>query len=312
MKSCIIFGRLPPPIGGVTKSVSNLCEMFSLSAVTFKIFDYSILELRHVLKRYDLAHVNSSSPIKRLVSLFIGFVIAKKAVFVVHGNRFDPRTLVNRLCLSLASGVIVLNENVKNSILSSGYSKDKILLQSPVFRSLDNKLVVEDVNFLGRKFAGSKIVTLYSNHGGHLDGKEVYGFTFFFSDLIDCFNPSDFVFVVVDLDGSYKNTVSSLREKYEIIYFDKPVDFSSLLKCTDLYIRPTNFDGSSIAVLEALQCNVKVIASNVVDRPKGVITYDVNDKKSFSKALELSTSIGNIEINPLSDISELFEFYRNI
>lgn len=43
---------------------------------------------------------------------------------------------------------------------------------------------------------------------------------------------------------------------------------------TDVYVRPTYTDGDSVAVREALDAGMVVIASNVCPRPKGVDTYD--------------------------------------
>lgn len=308
----IIFGKLPPPVGGVTTSIKNLVEVFSYNNIEFSIFDYRFSELSNIFKFYDLSHINSSSPMKRLFSLIIGRLISKKVIFVVHGNRFENNKLINKLCLAIASGVIVLNETVKSSILKTNFCPDKILLQSPVLKSHFKKDAGSEFIFLKEKYPTRSVVTLYSNHGGYLDGKEVYGFTFFFSNLIKFFDASEVVFVIVDLDGTFKNLIDSLSCKFEILYYNKPVDFPSLLSCTDLYIRPTNFDGSSIAVLEALQYKVKVIASNVVDRPHGVFVYDVDDESSFHNALERSKTeeISNKDL--LTDFSQLIKFYKDI
>lgn len=308
----LIFGKLPPPIGGVTTSIKNLVEILSFNNIEFRLFDYSLFELSSVFRLYDLSHINSSSPFKRLLSLIIGRIVSKKVVFVIHGNRFDHNKIINRICLALTSGVIVLNQDVKNSILKTGFGEQRMFLQSPVLKSPVKKIVGSEFSFLKEKYLCKSFVTLYSNHGGFLDGKEVYGFSFFFSKLIGFFNASEFVFIVVDLDGKFKEVVDSFTDRFEILYYNKPVNFLSLLSCTDFYIRPTNFDGSSVAVLEALQLNVKVIASNVVDRPSGVFVYDVDDESSFFNALKKARNEDGSSEYLLSEFSHFVDFYKDI
>ena len=46
-----------------------------------------------------------------------------------------------------------------------------------------------------------------------------------------------------------------------------------LWSCTDIYVRPTFTDGDSVAVREAIDAGMMVIASDVCQRPEGVITY---------------------------------------
>jgi len=59
-----------------------------------------------------------------------------------------------------------------------------------------------------------------------------------------------------------------------------------LLSNVDVYIRPTNFDGNSVSILEALSSGVPVLASDVVDRGVGVKTFKNNDKKDFIDKLK--------------------------
>ena len=54
------------------------------------------------------------------------------------------------------------------------------------------------------------------------------------------------------------------------------VDVIQILKQTECLIRFTTTDGDSISVREALFLNKSVIASNVVERPVGVTTVNLN------------------------------------
>jgi hypothetical protein len=60
---------------------------------------------------------------------------------------------------------------------------------------------------------------------------------------------------------------------------DEPIEnMSNLLKDIEIYLRPTQSDGDSLLVRDALCAGCRVLASDVVPRPKGVITFhDVDD-----------------------------------
>ena len=70
-----------------------------------------------------------------------------------------------------------------------------------------------------------------------------------------------------------------------VIHLNKEIDFKCLLKEIDIYIRPTIKDGDSVAVQEALMLNVKVLASNIVPRPTGVLNYKLHCFDDFIQQL---------------------------
>jgi glycosyltransferase involved in cell wall biosynthesis len=60
-----------------------------------------------------------------------------------------------------------------------------------------------------------------------------------------------------------------------VLFVTEPLDeAASLWRLSDLVIRATNTDGNSLSVMEALSVGVPVVASDCVDRPEGVITFE--------------------------------------
>lgn len=61
--------------------------------------------------------------------------------------------------------------------------------------------------------------------------------------------------------------------------------FHSVLQIADTYVRPTTVDGDSIALREAMALGLHCVASDVVPRPRGVVTYCSTDGDALYKAL---------------------------
>ena len=59
------------------------------------------------------------------------------------------------------------------------------------------------------------------------------------------------------------------------------VELWPLMTEADVFIRPTQTDGSSVSVLEALYCRCPVVASDAVPRPDGVILFQSNNLASL-------------------------------
>lgn len=294
----LIFGRIPPPIGGVTVSVKNLIEALNANDKT-----YDLLSIWCLFRRYTVAHVNYSRIWKIFVAGVLSKILSDKSVFVIHGNDFDFNSRFNIFTLKLYDGVIGLNEQVSAKLSANNINN---ITLSPIF-DIKHHEKVDAVDVISKK-DGFKYVLIYINDLMIVQGIEVYGADFF-SKTLKHF-PDFIIPVVVDVSGKFEYLFSKGIES-NIIYFNHPVDFVTLLKQVDLYVRPTANDGSSVAVLESLMVGTPVLASDAVDRPQGVNLYTFNDSKDFISKVKclLDRPVLNRNKNlSLSKISELFEF----
>src|SRR5690606_3205564 len=78
--------------------------------------------------------------------------------------------------------------------------------------------------------------------------------------------------------GTHKDQVSKFTGRNdaagsEFVYVDDDVSFFSLLQKSTLSIRPTRTDGDSLSVRESLALGIPVVASNVVERPEGCVSF---------------------------------------
>jgi len=61
-----------------------------------------------------------------------------------------------------------------------------------------------------------------------------------------------------------------------------------LLEKIDLFLRPTLRDGTAISIFEAFIFKKPVVASNVCERPKGSIIFDINSEQDFIEKIKFS------------------------
>ncbi|MEQ3511909.1 hypothetical protein ABMY35_00865 [Pseudoalteromonas sp. BZB3] len=297
----ILTGNLPPPVGGVTVYIRyfiQACNMAMIPVDFFKLID--TLLFRNV---NNILYVNSSNSLKRFLYVCVGRLFFKKVFVVKHGGLFDLNNVLVKSSLRLCHGVLCLNNLVQEQLNSIGKVN---FLHTTVFsensRFVQNELIEKSLDT-----DKCTNLLLYINHSNVLFGEEVYGATFISSviDEID-FN---YKLTVVDLSGDYE----SIFKRYDnVLYLSQNVDFKKLLSESDIYLRPTSTDGMSVAVLEAGINRVKVLASDVVDRPSFVKTYKFKSEVDFINKLKCLANDDSLPAEPkLTSIEDILRFINN-
>lgn len=290
------FADPPPPIGGVTVSVKNLSESLKRKGVP--------CFLKHqdsVFKTYDIGHVHASHRIKRLAQIMWLKIKCKKVMFTVHGLYFDD-DFINRCCIQLSSGVIFLNEKLKSQW------QDKMRTPCVVLPSMFKEGFSQNLTEKTTSKSGKKTILLYAHSRSFKNGEEVYGIEFSLNALEEA--KCDLEVVLVDPNAEYRSLVEIKKQTLQIEYHPQPVDFQSLLLRCDIYLRPTCMDGSSVAVLEALALGTTVIASDVVDRPEGVVLYKHRNKRDLLEKLYRDYASG--EKQALASVDSYIDFVSSL
>ena len=124
-------------------------------------------------------------------------------------------------------------------------------------------------------------------------GEDLYGL----GPAISVFNDlslemDDICLIICIGDISYnEEQVNILKQKIadsNIIYlWENCSNAWSLFSEQTIYLRPTSTDGNSISVYEALHFGARVLASDVVPRPDGCVTYKYSDVDDFKKQLRV-------------------------
>lgn len=296
MKTKIVStGKLPPPIGGVT----IFLKYFTQALSSKKNIQHDFFKLKDFYKyKKSILHINSSNSFKRFLYVLIGRFFFAKVFIVKHGGVFNLNNFFVNKSLCLSDGVFCLNDNVKMQLESINIKNFK---HTTIF--LENKIEI----FQKVRNVGKTKLLLYVNNDSKLDGKSVYGADF----VINCMDDisSDYELTVIDLSSSYKDFFILYPT---VNYIEEPQDFINVLRGIDIYIRPTRTDGMSVALLEAGLCGVKCLASNVVERPGFVVTYQLDSKDDFLKKLNYINGLshGCNAVN-LSSVDQVLSFMNS-
>jgi glycosyltransferase involved in cell wall biosynthesis len=292
INNVVIFGTIPPPIGGVTKSIENLLNALIVKNITVEIFSK-----RSLFKRYDIAHIHYSKSWKRFAGLIIGKLLAKKVIFTLHGNKYN-NDFFNRINSKISDGVIFLNATVYEKY--SNKFKSSIILTSLFKEGI--KSCSNNSNML-EKNPEKDYLLIYAYDKVYQDGKDIYGVDFILNHIDRL--EEKYVIVLLDPKKGYESDIENIS-KEKLLYIGHEIDFLSLLNEVDIYIRPTSTDGNSVAVQEALMFGKKVVASNVVERAKEVITYKYEDFDDFEN--KLSDNVDNANTYEPDSIEKYLDY----
>ena len=317
-KKILIIGRTPPPIGGVSVHVERLLTVLGNK------FDVAHINLRKIsfkdFKKVfyaQLIHINISNVNVIFILTFIFKLLGKKNIITIHGNvgrmrgiKFRLFLMASRLCLK----VIVLNNSSQQLLYDHGLvNLTKISAFIPPAKI--DKLPINVERALIQKKKKYKNLFCTNAWRAVFDkyGTETYGII----GLLEIFKDLEYGLVVSDPSASYSHKIN--KEKINIpenVYFiTGNHDFNAVLQLCDAFLRTTSTDGDSLSVREALYLRKSVLASDVVDRPSGVILYEYGNKHSLMKNIRLIAS-GDVILKQQDTgkptIEDIKELYRKL
>lgn len=255
-KKILYFGTLPPPVGGV--SVFN--EKFT--KYLKKNNNVIFFSFKSLFRFYDISFINYSVPWKRFVAVLISFFICKKTVVIIHSSQF-PLKGFNFLTILMCTKILTTSNKVaNNTFMKHKFLKVNGLLFKEFFERWNVKNNVDKCQYT---------ILFYQFNNDKLNGDYIYGsdkMLNFLGSIRDNHDKLSLKVIWIDLSGEMEAAVAPYFDYVE--YIKKPVDLNLYWKDVDLLIRPTLFDGTAFMLVEALLNGVKVLCSNLPDRPVGV------------------------------------------
>lgn len=272
------FGKIPPPIGGISIHIQRLLEEFENTSIKMELLDYSkernIISIVSKIWSSEIIHVHLSRKLHRLVIIILFRILFKKVVVTFHGE-FDFINKYDFYSLKFASFAILLNQisfnhakiyRKKRLILIGAYIPPKI---NPI-NSL-KEASIKQIESLKRNFKHVFCTNAW-NVAFDKNGNEIYGGTL----LIDVLaNNPDIALVFSDPASNYWNFLNTKFKTLpsNVLFLNYKHDFIDVIMLCDAFIRSTTTDGDSLSIHEALHLKRDVIASNVIDRPLGCILF---------------------------------------
>lgn len=312
-KQILIIGKIPPPIGGVTIHVQRLLRYLLENDLDYYFYDlkkFSIFEFISLLFKYKFAHLHTSSPYLRFIFALVCLFTSTKSIITIHGNinRYNYiKNFLEKICICLVKYPIVLNKYSYDFALKLNLNTKLLSAYLPPIEKEElNDNLKKELTLLKQEYKYLIATNAYAMSFDK-NGCEIYGIDF----LINFFqNKKEYALIISDPSGNYHEKYSGQlceMENIKIINYSHP--FFRVLEYADIFIRNTSTDGDSLSIHEALDLNVTVIATNVVDRPEGVLLMNRDNKKDLEKILSKQEK-NNIQ--PRKNNLDLISFYTDI
>lgn len=321
MDRVIAVGGFPEPIGGVTNFIFRLAdsncvaEVIDLYPHENKVFPKDYLGRYYIfnsmltfllkyffLYRYKGRHTlffNFSTP-KSLVYLFLFPKRQAKFTLLLHHGVLKtrlPAFFVN-YCLRRFDVIYYLSDAQKDFFVKYGVSKSILRRTVSYIPVSIPKLVDVDSDVVDYVEANRKNYCVISGYG-----KEVYNHHWaarFFSESES--RRHLLIFLYGDIDSIYLSELKSYASgnpRIKIFYNKSSHSFNYALCNAEMYLRPTRKDSFGIAVADAINFGVPVLASSVCKRYPGAHVFELTNYQGFSESV--SAFISNIGSHTFAD-----------
>ena len=334
-----LIGAYPPPYGGVSVHIQRVSNKLNELGIYHNIYDLSfenclenikkdnVLCIKHPIlwfltfffsSKEDILHLHISDWRLRFLFSLMKFK-RKKIVISIHGESLEKaysegsfiRKLFIKKSLSWSSHIIALNDRIKNKCLNLGVSQEKISVipsYIPVskFEEDDSELSENLKKFIK---SHSPIILANAFKLRFFNGIDLYGLDLCIdscSVLKEKYPKIGFVFCLPQIgDYNYlkkmKSRIIQKNIKNNFIIYTNQGSMIPIIKKCNIFLRPTNTDGDSISIREALSMGIPTIASDVINRPFSVVVFknrDISDlvikiKYVLKKYNELKKKIKN-------------------
>lgn len=315
------FGPYPPGIGGVSIYIKRFKEFIDLKNISNSVWNTSsspvtregIIDIKpgnifKLLKsflgmkivHFNISGINAKKSVggvsaSKNILIYINKTIfrKKKKVITVHGSM---SRLFNSLgdsalpILNSYDAVICVKENDKKFLLDRGIKTRVYEIPAfipPQIKEDEIKAIPRRVwDFIAQKeFIISATASKFNFHNNEdLYGADMcvdlcrrlkqdypnIGFVFSIS------NPGDTEYL-----GKLLRSIKDYGIERNFMFITEEHQFYPILMKSSLFVRPTNTDGDALSIREAVNFGVPVLASDVVERPKGVSLFKNRDAEDF-------------------------------
>lgn len=316
--SILLVGASPPPYGGVSIHIQRLGDLLPHYQLQARVIDP--LRLIDAMKKRDFSsvagslrpflrsggniiHIHTSgwNMQKAFITSLATLSRRNKVMVTLHSlrsvqDRLNPfEAFLIARSLGRCSNLIVVSEAIRDGIRQFPIEPG-IISVIPAFLPPTPK--TEDYQHIPRELwefidthspvisANAYRITFYENH-------DLYGIDMCIelcSRLKNDYPDIGFVFCLPDIgDRSYYTKLNrlistkGLGDHFRLV--TDPFQFYPILERSTLYVRPTNTDGDSVSIREALFFRVPVVASDAVIRPQGVNLFRTRDCDDFTRTV---------------------------
>ncbi|MCK9328984.1 MAG: glycosyltransferase [Candidatus Cloacimonetes bacterium] len=313
-----ILGFIPPPYGGLSIHIFRLLDFLDEQKFEYDFYNYKPNFNKTFLSFFfdcinfkkEIIHLHEVLAYKQhLMLLLLIKVFNKRVILTIHNNRFKEkylklsplRRMIFKKYVSAVYKIIAVNSESDFVFVD----KKKIInipaYIAPINKELTISLLPKKIIELRDKY--KILLTANASRLAFYKTQDLYGLDMSINlvkFLIDCgVKDLCFIFVLTSVtDESYYNSLKEKIHDYEInehmVIINESISYPALLSISDIFLRPTNTDGYSISVSEALSLKKIVIASDVCPRPKGTLCFKARDQDDLNKTAK--NVVDNLEL----------------
>ena len=323
----ILIGSYPPPYGGVSVHIQRLHHNLKQSGHKSVVIntwqsltddeDDDIITLRggkvrrHLSLAYkaliynqncDIVHIHSatgSSFWAKALSIWLLKFFNKRCVLTIHAGDFAEfalegnllRKWLVKITLKCTKHIIAVNANQEKAMSKLGISGNQISVIGPflpiIFTDKQNQMPLSVREFFNSHHPIlSTVGAITSEYGLDLLVQSIVDLRRNYPDigLVGLISTSS----RRSLERELQAEIKKLNLENNILFLHNVPYALSVIKSSDVFVRPSYFDGDAICVREALFLAVPVVASKTDFRPEGVVLFRVGDAQDlFDKLMQV-------------------------
>lgn len=302
MKKLLMIGPAPTRIGGVSIHIKRLADLlkseFEFDYIDemkgeipgyFNLRSFSIIGYLKKIKHADIVHIHSGVFILRCVHIIVAaLVFRKKTIVSIHHDlTVEGHIAVTKRLLKLCKCAILDSKEIYNQAASSDseckyYQKAAFL---PPLISSEEVLPAEIVNWIQNIKSVENSILMCSSTANLVlyNDQDLYGTDMCIESVIELNKMQTekqyYLVLIISRSDQQKPLLKVYKEMVQkngddhILIWDRPTSFLRIMDLSEIVLRPTNTDGDSLTVREALYFGKQIVVSDVVERPEGSIVF---------------------------------------
>jgi len=346
----LMVGTYPPPYGGISVHIERLFWFLNSSKnIECSVLDTSgfnshckiqenimtvkgnklvrFLKIIEIIKSYkgNLIHYQVSAMGNFAFGGFMFTSVNREAkhIITIHSGNFTKKYLksnafmkrITKKTLERMDYIITVNEEQKIFIENTlGIRGNVRTIPAFIHPSYEDDLQIkQELQQMEGKYKSILVVSgsIY----------RYYGFHFVVDAVKKMVNANEIGVIFVFYSGrdvNYENEIiNMIRDSENVkVYRDlTPAQYCTVLKSSDIFIRPTDRDGDSVSIREAGYFGKQIVASDCVRRPNGSILFKTDDINSLVVALTEALTDkhkGVLELDRQNNESEIEKTYNYI
>ena len=319
-----IWGRIPPPIGGMSVHLSRLLPLLQEENISSQMYnllfqdnpnplviDYSRNRSRWIARLFfgrieSVHYVMGARLITRIGAALLEILRSKKVILRV-GGKLQPRGHIagwlERKAFCSVSCVIGVNQQICDELSKLGVDPTKIHHVPGFIPPIDDGSLprVEIVKFA----RDHSPVLLSSGQALPATQKDIWGMRMIpklIQRLVPEYPNIGMICCLYRPDprvndepiNEIKQEIRERRLNNHIFVEEREGEFWPIFKESDMLVRPSVSDGDSNAIREAIHFGLAVVASDCVPRPEPVVTFPSGEVDLLCEAVR--RVVNNLEL----------------